>query len=73
MPKLEGFMTATSVTTFRANGYRKITEDGGVEFCGCVIFKTISQSLSAFKGKARMYTCYVDAAGIAVWSLGEPA
>ena len=73
MPKLEGFMTATSVTTFRANGYGKMTENSGVEFRGCENFETMSQSLSTLNGKALMHTCDVDAAGNSFWSLWEPA
>ena len=73
MPKFHDFMTAVSVTTFRANGYGKMTENSGVEFRGCINFETMSQSLSALNGKALMHTYQVDASGNSFWSLWEPA
>ena len=64
-------MTADGVATFEANGCRNITEDGGVEFRGCIIFETMAPSLSLLDGKAHMYTLDVDLAGNPVWHIGN--
>lgn len=66
-------LTADGVATFWANGCGKITEDGGVEFLGCVIFETMASSLSSLNGRAHMYTWDVDAAGNVGWNIWEPA
>ncbi len=66
-------MAADGVATFRANGCGNLTEAGGVEFRGCVIFETSAPSLSSLNGKAHMYTWDVDAEGNAQWEIWEPA
>jgi len=65
-------MTADGVATFRANGCGNMTEAGGVEFRGCVIFETTAPSLSSLNGKAHMYTWDVDAEGNAQCEIWEP-
>ena len=62
-------MSADSVATYKCNGFRNITEAGGVSFRGGTIFETTSEALSELNGKYYMFTYEADAEGKAVWEL----